>query len=95
MIVLCYKSFPPEFSSWIRKYVFHKLTVPSARTRDNIVGIAIGNGLDDRGFGVRVSKVLRIFSSLPRPDWFCGPPSLLSNGYCGLFPDGKAARARS
>jgi hypothetical protein len=24
---------------------------------------------------------------------FCGPPSLLSNGYQGLFPEGKAAGA--
>jgi hypothetical protein len=24
-------------------------------------------------------------SSQKHPDWICGPPSLLSNGYCGLF----------
>jgi hypothetical protein len=28
------------------------------------------------------------FSSPPRPDWLWDPPSLLSNGYQGLFPWG-------
>jgi len=26
------------------------------------------------------------FSSPLHPEWACGPPSLLSNGYKGLFP---------
>jgi hypothetical protein len=56
-------------------------------------GIAIGYGLDDRGVGVRVPVGSRIFTSPRRPDRFWGPPSLLSNGYRGRFPRGKAAGA--
>jgi hypothetical protein len=55
--------------------------------RDNSVSIALGYGLDDRGFESR--KVgWEFFSSPPRLDRFWGPPSLLSNGYQGLFPWG-------
>jgi hypothetical protein len=39
-----------------------------------------------RETGVRVPVGSRIFSSPCRPDRFCGPPILLSNGYRGLFP---------
>jgi hypothetical protein len=53
-------------------------------SRVSAVGIAIGYGLD-RGIRVRVPVGARIFSS-PCPDRFCGPPSLLSNGYGGSFP---------
>jgi hypothetical protein len=51
----------------------------------SIVGIATGYRLDDGGVGVRVPVGSRIFSSLHRPDWLWGPPSLLFNGYWGLF----------
>jgi hypothetical protein len=66
------------------------LYVPSTlkRSRDSSVGIATGYRLDDRGFGVRVPVESRIFSSPRRPDRFWGPPSLLPNGYRGLFPRG-------
>jgi hypothetical protein len=40
----------------------------------------------DRGVGVRVPVGSRIFSPSLRPDRFWGSPSLLSNGYLGLFP---------
>ena len=58
------------------------------RSRDSSVGIAIGYGLDDRGVGFRVPVGLRIFSSLCRCDRLWGPPSLLYNGYRGLFSRG-------
>jgi hypothetical protein len=35
---------------------------------------------------MRVPVRARIFSSPRRPDWFWGPPSLLSNGYWKFSP---------
>jgi hypothetical protein len=58
------------------------------RSRDSADGIATGYGLDDRGVGVRVTVVSRIFSSPHRPDGLWSPPNLLFNGYRGLFPRG-------
>jgi hypothetical protein len=63
------------------------------RSRDSVVGIVTGYGLDDRGVGVRVPVVPRIFSSPHRPDLFWDPANLLSDVYRGSFPGGKAARA--
>jgi hypothetical protein len=62
-------------------------------SRDSVVCIATGYGLNDRGVGVRVPVGSRIFSSPRRPDRLWGPPNLLSNGYRESFPGGKAARA--
>jgi hypothetical protein len=53
--------------------------------RDSVVGIATGYGLDDQGVGVRVPVGERIFISPCRPDRLWGPPSLLPDGYRGLF----------
>jgi hypothetical protein len=58
----------------------------STISRDSAVGTETGYGLDDRGVRVRVPVRASIFSSPRRPDRFCSPPSLLSNGYRGLFP---------
>jgi hypothetical protein len=67
------------------------LLVTSCReseSRDSSVGIALGYGLDDRGCRVRFPTGLRFFfSSLPRPEWFWDPPSLLSDEYQGREAD--------
>jgi hypothetical protein len=62
-------------------------------SRDTVVGIANGYGLDGRRIGVRVLVRSRIFTSCPYRLW--GPPNLLSNGYQGPFPEVKAAGAWS
>jgi hypothetical protein len=60
------------------------------RSRDSAVGIAIGYGLDDRGFGVRVTVGSRIFSSPRRPDRLWGPPHPMCTG--DSFPGVKRSR---
>jgi hypothetical protein len=54
-------------------------------SRDGLVGIAAGFGLDGQRVGVRVSVGARFFSSPHHPDQFWGPSSLLSRGYWGIF----------
>jgi hypothetical protein len=64
-----------------RQYMWHRTSFRNIntiyRSRDSVVGIATGYGLDDRGVGVRVPV---IFSSPSRPDRLWGPPNLLPNG---------------
>jgi hypothetical protein len=58
------------------------------RRRDGAVGIATVYGPDNRGVGVRVPVVSRIFSSPRRPNRLWGPPNLLSNWYRGSSGQG-------
>jgi hypothetical protein len=57
-------------------------------SRDSVVGIAAGYGLEDRGVGVRIPVGSRIFSYPRLPDRLWGQTNSLSNGYRGLFPRG-------
>jgi hypothetical protein len=66
------------------------------RTRDSVVGIANGYGLDDRGIGVRVPVGSRIFSSPRRPDRLWGltqPPIQWGPGtlFSGIKRPGRVA----
>jgi hypothetical protein len=58
-------NFLQETTAYVRNYP-HAPT--NKRSRDSVVGIAIGYGLDDRGLGVRVLVGPRIFSFPRRPD---------------------------
>jgi hypothetical protein len=84
------KSVSWKYYSWkaIHFYVRHRI----GWSRDSVVGIATGYGLDDQEVGVRVTVGSRIFSSPRRPDRLWGTPNLLSNGYWGSSPGVKRPR---
>jgi hypothetical protein len=54
--------------------------------RGSVVSMTTDYRLGYRRVGVRVPLGSRIFSSTLRPNRLWGPPSLLYNGYRGLFP---------
>jgi hypothetical protein len=63
-------------------------------SRDSLVGIATGYGLDDRGVGVRVTVRSTVFSMSSIPVLGAHPaPCPMGTG--GSFPGGEAAGARS
>jgi hypothetical protein len=64
------------------------------RSRDSVVSIATGYGLDDRGVGVRVPVESRIFSLLHVLQNDSGAhPASYPMGTGGSFPGGKASGA--
>jgi hypothetical protein len=58
------------------------------KSQDSIVSIVTGFKLDGQGLTVQVPVGEIFFSSPCHPDQSWGLPSLLSNGYQGLFPRG-------
>jgi hypothetical protein len=83
-------------STTLMKYTPHSLhclfivkisivSISQWMSRNSSVGITPGYGLDGR-----VSIPGREFVAIPqRPDEHWGPPSLLSNGYRRIFPQGR------
>jgi hypothetical protein len=67
-----------QSASNLQKVILEMLTWGS-------VGIAVGYGLDGPGL---IPGTATFFSPPQWPDQIWGPPSLLSNGYCGLFRSG-------
>jgi hypothetical protein len=61
-------------------YEYIHCTVSNYKSRDSVLDIATGYGLDDKVVGVRVPVGARILISPCRPDRLWGPPSFLSNG---------------
>jgi hypothetical protein len=57
------------------------------RIQDSSVGTATGYGLDGPG---SIPGMTIFFCSLQRSHWHWGPPSLIFNGYWGLFPRGQS-----
>jgi hypothetical protein len=62
----------------------------NSMSRDSVVGIATGYGLDEKGFGVRapVGTLLHVVQTGSGVH-----PAFLSSEYGGSFPGGKATEA--
>jgi hypothetical protein len=69
---LIYFNFILLFHSFLLSIIFYSffgIFLIFFSSRDSVVGIATGYGLDDRGVGVRIPVGSRIFSSPRGPDW--------------------------
>jgi hypothetical protein len=73
-------------SSYMSNYTYLMIGLPFlVRSLGNVIGTATSYGLDGRGVGGRIPVQTKFVSSPSRPGRFWEPPSLLSNGYLGLF----------
>jgi hypothetical protein len=82
-----------KLSLWNANWKFgDKIKVTTSRVWSwgSSVSIVSDYGLHDRVIGVRSPSEAVDSSSILCPDLLWGPPSLLSNGYRGSFPGGKA-----
>jgi hypothetical protein len=75
----------PALSFFLILKIFGEV-LQNMKSRDSSAGIALGYGLDDRGS--IPGGCWEFFSKPPRPERLWSSPSLLSNGYQGLFPWG-------
>jgi hypothetical protein len=73
--------------------IFILCNILMLRSRDSAVGKATGYWLGGGGVGIQVPVGSRNFSFPSLPDRLWGSPILLSNGYRGLYPRGKASEA--
>jgi hypothetical protein len=94
-IMICRKSHMPS-SMFLRATIFQNpegtlWTYCIRKSRYSAAGIATAYGLDGRGVAFRVQIGGKIFLlSTSSRDRLWGLPTLLSNGYRGLFPGGLA-----
>jgi hypothetical protein len=75
------------FKNWFKlEFLLQQLI---KKSHDSSVNTVLGYGLDDPGvLGFNSWWGLGIFLFALHPEWFWGPPSLVSNGYHRLFPWG-------
>jgi hypothetical protein len=74
------------FTIWASHFISVSIFWNLQKSSGSAVGIVIGCGLDDRGFGVRVPVGSRVFASPYRQDRIWGLLNLLSNRFRGHFP---------
>jgi hypothetical protein len=90
MYVCMCASLVPECFNWFYSCLAFKSSSITGQSWDSSIGIVPGYGLDDWGLIPGKGKIF-LFSSL---NWLWGPPSLLPNGYWGLFPRGVKQQGR-
>jgi hypothetical protein len=54
----------------VQQKLYIAVVILTQKSRDSVVGIATGNGLENRGVGVRVPVGPKMFTSPCRPDGF-------------------------
>jgi hypothetical protein len=83
---------PRFLLNFVKASIFFSVGASCSReSRGSTIGIATWYRLREKAVGVRVPIATKTFHSSCLPDWFWGPPSLLSNGYQRIFLGDKAA----